>query len=125
MSGTNGFLPPRPYLADECTMYRTALPQMIRERAPLTEEELAQLRATGITYDPIAGVVDWTPRDGEARDLKAERDALVRAVDIFLESGEPITEEQLADALSHGMTFEQMAAELGLTIPAWLREAKP
>jgi hypothetical protein len=105
-------------------MYRKALPQMIREHGSLTEEEQAQLGATGVTYDPISDTVEWAPPAGQARDLEAERNALVRAADIFLEPGEPIMEEQLADALTNGVTFEQLAAELGLTIPEWMREAK-
>jgi hypothetical protein len=106
-------------------MCRKALPQLIRGHGPLTEEEQAHLRATGVSYDPVSDTVEWTPVAGQASDLEAERNALVRAADIFLERGEPITEEQLADALTNGVTFEQMAAELGLSIPAWLGEAKP
>ncbi len=122
MNETNGSLPPRPYLAEECAMIRKELPQVIRAHGPLTEEELTQLRATGVTYDPISDTVDWKPRDGEPWELDAERDALVRAADIFLEPGEPMTEEEFAEAMKNGVTFEQMAAELGLTIPSWLRE---
>jgi hypothetical protein len=78
MNASNGFVPPRPYLADECRMYRTSLPKMIRDHGPLTEDQLEQFRATGVTYDPISDTVDWKPRDGVPSDLNAERGPWLR-----------------------------------------------
>src|SRR5260370_8438676 len=108
MNETNGSLPPRPYLAEECAMIRKELPQVIRAHGPLTEEELTQLRATGVTYDPISDTGAWKPRDGEPWELDAERDPLVRAADIFLEPGEPMTEEEFPAARNNAVTSHPM-----------------
>jgi hypothetical protein len=36
-----------------------------------------------------------------------------------------MTDEEFAEGMKYGVTFEQMAAELGLTVPDWLREVMP
>ncbi len=114
MSATNGIIQERSYLADECVIYRNSLAAMIRQRGTLTTEERAHLQESGVVFDPETEKVHWLPRDGQTQDLDTERDSLVKAVYLFLEPPEPITEEELVEARTTALTFEAMAAELGL-----------
>jgi len=103
--------------AEECAGHRLNIAGLIRQNGGLTEEQRVQLEQHGVRYDPATGLVSWSPLPGEPNDPVTERDHLLFGVFLLLGPPEPITEEELAEAMASGMTLEDLLAEFDATIP--------
>ena len=114
MGETNGMPPDSAYVAQECVIYHHFLEVLIRENGPLTTEERDYLNDRGMVYDAEFDQFVWVPRSGAVNDLKAERQALVQAINLFLRDPGLMTKEEFRDELKHAVTFEEMMAEPGL-----------
>ena len=104
-------------IVEESDALRQNLAMLIRSRAGLTTEERSQFEQHGLKFDSDSGEVIWSPPPGEESDRAAERRHLLCAIDLLVGPIEPITAEELAEALARGQTFGEMLAELGVFDP--------
>ena len=104
-------------LDEECNSLRENLALLIRSRTSLTAEECAWFKQHGLNFDSDSNEVRWTPPPGVSGDLKTERGSLLNAYDLLTGPTQPITAEELAEAIARGDTFGDMLAELGVFEP--------
>jgi hypothetical protein len=71
----------------------------------LTSEERAWFDQHGMHVNSDTNAVTWTPPPGVSGDLKTERGYLLNAYDLLTGPTEPITKEELAEALASGETI--------------------
>ena len=71
----------------------------------------------GLKFDSDSGEVAWSPPPGQESDRETERRRLLCALDLLMGPTEPITTEELAEAIARGQTFGEMLAELGVFDP--------
>jgi hypothetical protein len=84
---------------------------LIRSRIGLTAEERAWFDQHGLHVNSDTNAVTWTPPPGVSGDLKTERGYLLNAYDLLTGPTEPITAEELAEALASGEALESLLAE--------------
>jgi hypothetical protein len=101
-------------IAEDNEALRRNLARIIRARSGITAEERAQLDQHGLRFDGDCGAVTWYPPPGEESDYAVERRHLLCAFQVLLGPIEPITAEELAEAVARGDTFGDMLAELGV-----------
>src|SRR3954454_3655713 len=102
MNAKSEIIPTTIPLAAECAKLRRHLAAVIRGRLGLAPEERAWFAQHGLHFSSDSDEVGWKPSPGESGDLATERRHLLCAVHLLTGPIEPITAEELAEALASG-----------------------